>query len=123
MRMEEKATVYVVEPDDAVRDSIQLLIEAADLAARSYASAASFLRAVPFPNNGCVLIDQNLPDMTGLEVVERLRRRGVGVPAILMTFRADPAMGSAAERFGVLLLEKPFRPGRLIDLVETVLSR
>jgi two-component system response regulator FixJ len=123
MRMEEKATVYVVEPDDAVRDSIQLLIETADLAARSYASAASFLRTVPFPNNGCVLIDQNLPDMTGLEVVERLRRRGVRVPAIVMTFRADPAMGSAAERLGVLLLEKPFRSGRLIDLIETVLSR
>jgi two-component system response regulator FixJ len=120
--MEEKATVYVVEPDDAVRDSIQLLIETTDLAACPYASAASFLRTVPF-SNGCELIDQNLPDMTGLEVVERLRRRGVGVPAILMTFGADPAMGSAAERFGILLLEKPFRPQRLLDLIRTALGR
>ncbi len=121
--MEEKATVYVIEPDHAVRDSIQLLIETADLVARSYASAASFLRTVPFPNNGCVLIDQNLPDMTGLEVVELLRRRGVAVQVIVMTFGADPAMGSAAERFEVLLLEKPFRPQRLLDLIRTALGR
>jgi len=121
--MEEKATVYVVEPDDAVRDSIQLLIETAGLAARSFASAASFLRTVPFPNNGCVLIAQNLPDMTGLEVVEGLRRRGLGLPAIVMTFRADPAMGSAAKRCGVLLLEKPFRPQRLLDLIRTAVDR
>jgi len=121
--MEEKATVYVIEPDHAVRDSIQLLIETADLVARSYASAASFLRTVPFPNNGCVLIDQNLPDMTGLEVVELLRRRGVAVQVIVMTFGADPAMGSAAERLEVLLLEKPFRPQRLLDLIRTALGR
>src|SRR5437763_5016144 len=110
--MEEKATVYVIAPDDAVRDSSQLLIETADLAARSHTSAASFLRT--FPNNGCVLIDQNLPDMMGLEVVEHLRRRGVAVPIIVMTSGAEPAMSSAAERFGVLLLEKPFGSGRLI---------
>jgi two-component system response regulator FixJ len=122
-RMEEKSTVYVIEPDHAVRDSIQLLIETADFAAPSYASAASFLREVPFPNNGCVLIDQNLPDMTGLEVVERLRRRGVAVPVIVMTFGADPAMGAAAEQLGVLLLEKPFRPQRLLDLIWTALGR
>jgi two-component system response regulator FixJ len=121
--MEEKATVYVIEPDDAVRDSIQLLIETADLAARSHASAASFLRIVPFPSNGCVLIDQNLPDMTGLEVVEHLRRRGVAVPIIVMTSGAEPARGSAAERFGVLLLEKPFDPRRLIDLIQMARSR
>jgi two-component system, LuxR family, response regulator FixJ len=121
--MEEKATVYIVEPDDAVRDSIQLLIETADLAAHSHASAASFLSIVPFQNNGCVLIDQNLPDMTGLEVVEHLRRRGVAVPIIVMTSEEDPAMGSAAERFGVLLLEKPFAPRRVIDLIQMALSR
>jgi two-component system, LuxR family, response regulator FixJ len=121
--MEDKATVYVIVDDDAVRDSIKLLIETADFVAPSYASAASFLRTVPFPNSCCVLIDENLPDMTGLEVVERLRRRGVAVPAIVMTFGADPAMASAAERFGVLLLEKPFRPQRLLDLIWTGLGR
>jgi CheY-like chemotaxis protein len=122
-RMEEKATVYVIVPDDAVRDSIQTLIETADLAAHSHASAASFLRIVPFPTNGCVLINHNLPDMTGLEVVEHLRRRGVALPVIVMTPGADPAMGSAAERFGALLLEKPFVPRRLIGLIQMALSR
>jgi two-component system response regulator FixJ len=121
--MEEKATVYVIAPDDAVRDSIQLLIETADLAVRSHASAASFSRIVPFPNNGCVLIDQNLPDMTGLEVVEHLRRRGVTLPVIVMTLGADPAMGFAAERFGALLLEKPFVPRRLVDLIQSLHGR
>ena len=121
--MEEKATVYVIAPDDAVRDSIQLLIETADLAARSHASATSFLSIVPFPNSGCVLIDQNLPEMTGLEVVEHLRRRGVAVPIIVMTSGADPAMCCAAERSGVLLLEKPFGSLRLIDLIQMALSR
>jgi two-component system, LuxR family, response regulator FixJ len=121
--MEEKATVYVIVPDDAVRDSIQVLMETAGLAARSHASAVSFLRIVPVSNNGCVLIDQNLPDMTGLEVVEQLRRRGVAVPIIVMTCRADPTIGSAAERFGVLLLEKPFGSRRLIGLIQMALSR
>jgi two-component system, LuxR family, response regulator FixJ len=123
--MEEKATVYVIAPDDAVRDSIELLIETADLAVRSHASAASFMNMVPFPNNGCALIDQNLPDMTGLEVVEHLRGRGIAVPIIVMTSGADPGMRSAPERerLRVLLLEKPFGSGRLIDLIQMSLSR
>jgi two-component system, LuxR family, response regulator FixJ len=123
--MEEKATVYVIAPDDAVRDSIELLIETADLAVRSHASAASFMNMVPFPNNGCVLIDQNLPDMTGLEVVEHLRGRGIAVPIIVMTSGADPGMRSAPERerLRVLLLKKPFGSGRLINLIQMSLSR
>jgi len=121
--MEEKTTVYVIAPDDAVRDSIQLLIETADFAAHSHASAASFLHIVPFPNHGCVLIDQNLPDMTGLQLVEHLRRRGVAVPIIVMTSGADSSIGTTAERFGILLLEKPFGSGRLIDLIQMALNR
>ena len=83
--MAEKATVYIIEDDDAVRDAIHLLIETANLAARSFASAGSFLRAMPLLNNSCVLIAQNLPDMTGLVVLQDLRGRGVGAPAIIMT--------------------------------------
>ena len=121
--MADKATVYIIEDDDAVRDSIHLLIETADLVARSFASAGSFLRAMPLLNNSCVLIAQNLPDMTGLVVLQDLRGRGVGAPAIIMTIGADPAISSAAVRFGALILEKPYRPRRLIDLIRTALDR
>ena len=122
--MADKATVYVIEDDDAVRDSIHLLIESAGLTPRSYASAASFLRAVPFPSNSCCLLtDQNMPDMTGLELLQHLRGLGIAVPAIVMTAGTDCPIGSTAERFGALLLEKPFRPRLLLDLIETALGQ
>jgi FixJ family two-component response regulator len=67
---------------------------------------------------GCVIVDHHMPGMSGLEVVEALRRAGVLVPTILVTGRLDPGIAQRAAQLGVAaVLEKPFSTTRLVELI------
>ena len=77
--------VAVVDDDDAVRDSLRFLLEIAGYSVASYGSAAQFLHEAPIGELVCLVVDQHMPDQTGLQLVARLRAQGVTLPVALIT--------------------------------------
>jgi FixJ family two-component response regulator len=100
--------IGVVDDDAAIRDSLQFLFGARGIETKCYASAAEFLRNADADQLGAILIDQHMPDMTGIELVELLRSRRISTPAIMLTGGSDPLLAARAKRAGVLaVLHKP----------------
>jgi two-component system response regulator FixJ len=103
-----RETIYIVDDDEAVRDSARALLESYDLTVQDYRSARDFLAAYDGANGGCLLLDLNMPEMTGLELLELLREREVAIPVIIVTAQSDPAVLDRARRAGAFaLFEKP----------------
>jgi two-component system response regulator FixJ len=80
--------VHVIDDDDAARDALQFLLSAADFSVRTYGSAKVFLDAIPAAEAGCVITDVRMPEITGLELLRRLRTQGIGWPVIVITGQA-----------------------------------
>ena len=115
--------IFIVEDDEATRDSLCLLFECEGLACRGFASASAFLAAKPVLDGGCLVLDVNMAGMDGLALLERLRASGVTTPAIMITGQASPAVLRRATAAGaVALLEKPFDSASLVDRVNGLLA-
>jgi two-component system, LuxR family, response regulator FixJ len=118
------ATVFVVDDDAAIRDSLRLLLETERKDVLDFASGSDFLRMVEPTSSGCVILDYHMPKMNGLDLLERLRGRGISLPVILMTGLCDGTIRERAAQAGVLgVLEKPFARDALLGLVDTALGR
>src|SRR5262249_19734252 len=89
--------VYVVDDDEAVRDSTRVVLESYGMNVKTYGSAKDSLAEVEDPN-GCLLPDQHMPDMTGLEVLEVLRASRRSLPVITITARSDASLKERALR-------------------------
>lgn len=114
--------IFILDDDEAVRDSLQVLLECEGLAARAFASGREFLDAVRPQAGDCVLLDLHLPGLGGLDVLEGLRRRGEDVPVIVLTGHPSPAARSRAAAAGALaFVEKPYRADALLDLIHQAL--
>ena len=101
--------VHVIDDDDAVRDSLALLMEAAGLTAHAYGSAEDFLAEVERAEPGCVVTDVRMPDMSGLDLLHRLNDRLDRFSVIVLTGEADVPMAVEALKAGALdLIEKPY---------------
>jgi len=101
--------VHVVDDDPAVRDSLAFLFEEAGLEARIYEGPSALLEVREGLAAGCILTDVRMPDMTGLDLVRRLRAEGVNHPVVVMTGHADVPLAIEAMRLGVSdFIEKPF---------------
>ena len=111
-------TAYVIDDDEAVRHSICLVLELNGFSARPYASGEEFLRGERPNRHGCLVIDMTMQGLTGLQVIEQLRREGNSVPAILMTGDVKDRTRPLAAQLGAVIIEKPFRPGELVDRVK-----
>jgi len=117
-----KRAVCVVDDDEAVRDSMRVLLESHGMTVRDYASARAFL-AEDLPAGGCLLLDLHMPEMTGLELLEKLRADHVGIPAIIMTGRSDAGLRARAQRAGVFaFLDKPVDEDELVDSIAHAMS-
>jgi FixJ family two-component response regulator len=114
------ATIYVVDDDDAVRDSIRVLLECEGFAVVEFASCADFLRYARPDGRSCIVLDVHMPGMGGLELLDRIRRDKMIMPVIAMTGRPDPAIARAVNRVGAALLEKPFRGDELVRSIERI---
>jgi two-component system response regulator FixJ len=116
--------VYVVDDDDAVRDSLAALLASADLAVRSYASAEAFLEVFDRLPGGCVVTDVQMPGLTGLELLDRLQGRIGAFPVIVLTGQADVRMAVEALKIGASdFIEKPFESAALLAAVQRALAR
>ena len=117
-----ESMVHVIDDDEAMRDSLSYLLESTDIAVRTYESAIEFLSEIDSVPNGCVVTDVRMPEMSGLDLVRRLRERGVGLPVIVMTGHADVPLAVEAMKAGALeFLEKPFEEEVLLHAVRTAL--
>lgn len=117
------ATVHVVDDDDAVRDSLRVLLETAGFMVRTHASAAALLAARP-KSGGCVLSDVRMPEIDGLELQRRLHASGIRLPVILMTGHGDIPIAVRAMKAGAVdFLEKPFDDEQLLDALRRALEQ
>lgn len=96
----------VVDDDAAVLASIRFMLEAEGVCVQTYDCAQAVL-AADLQECGCLILDQVMPGMTGLELLAQLRQRGVDLPALLLTSSATPAVRRAAQAADVPVLEKP----------------
>lgn len=118
-------SVFIIDDDAAVRDSLLLLLRGEGIRARGFASAVDFFAALPEDATACVITDVRMPDIEGDEVVRRLSRlRGHAWPVIVITGHADVPMAVQMMKAGIVdFIEKPFDPTRLIETVRGCLSR
>jgi two-component system response regulator FixJ len=114
--------ICIVDDDQPVAESLKALLETFGFAVLSYTRGDDFLADERRRTAGCLLIDQHMPGMSGLDVVEHLQKDGVQVPAILISGRVDANTRRRAVQLGVReLLDKPFVPGKLIELIRAIL--
>ena len=116
--------VYIVDDDFAVRDSLKLVIEIADLACHTFESAEDFLQAYYPGRPGCLLLDVNMPGMNGDELQAELIRRNIHLPIIFLTAYADIPMTVRTIKAGAIdFLTKPVPSKLLIERIQTVLQQ
>ena len=111
--------VAVVDDDDAVRDSLRFLLESAGFEVSVFASANEFLSKVKPDEVGCLVLDQHMPEQTGLQLVTHLRGAGTALPIALITGSPSPDLIERAKHLGVeTVLEKPLAHEMLLNFVE-----
>lgn len=117
-----RVQICVVDDDEGVADSLKLLLETFGYDVMSYNSGADLIADDRRHAAGCLIIDQHMPNMNGLDLVDRLQKEGVRMPAILISGRLDTNTKERAARLGIAsVLEKPFAADRLVGLIRTVL--
>src|SRR5438128_1974940 len=122
--MPPQPTVFVVDDDPAVRDSLALLLRSVGLPCRAYPTAREFLAAYEPSQPGCLLLDVRMPGMGGLELQGLLAGQGITLPVVLITGHADVPMAVRAMKGGAVdFLEKPFNDQVLLDCVHRGLER
>jgi RNA polymerase sigma factor (sigma-70 family) len=120
--MKAQPTVYVVDDDEAMRESLAFLFEAADLAVETFAAAEGFLSAVRAAAPGCLVLDVRMPGMDGPALQAELARRGIGLPIIFLTAHGTiPLTVKAVQAGAVDFLTKPVDGQYLLERVQASL--
>ena len=117
-------TVYIVEDDASVRDSLGLMLGLAGLRTAFFADAEAFLAAWREDWTGCVVADLRLPGMSGIELQTEMGRRGRGLPFVIITAHGDVAAARDAFRADAVdFLEKPFDHAQLRSAIQAAFSK
>jgi len=111
--------VIVVDDDAAVRNSLRFLLEIDGFAVRTYESAQELVRGDDSSDCRCLIVDHEMPHMTGFELVAALRKEGSEVPVILISGNVTPALKTRASNLGVPVIEKAIMGDGLIELIRT----
>lgn len=121
--MADALTIFVVDDDEAVRSSLQALLEAEGFAAEIFELAGAFLSSEGPSRAGCLIADIRMPDMDGLELQEELVRRKAGLPVIVVTGHGDVPLAVRAMKAGAIdFLEKPYDEAVLLASVRRALD-
>ena len=116
--MSDPGIVYIVDDDEAVRDSISFLLDSVDISYVSFASADEFLQAQTGDEHGCLVLDIRMPGMSGLELQQKLAELNRTIPIIFITGHGDIPMAVEAMRRGAVdFIRKPFRDQELLDRI------
>ena len=111
--------IYIVDDDDAFRDSLRWLLESTGYQVAMFPSAERFLAAYRAGAGTCLLLDVRMPGLSGIELQAELNRRGVGIPIIFVTGHGDVPMAVEAVKKGAFdFIEKPFSNDRLLQMIE-----
>ena len=114
--------VHVIDDDEALRESLAFLLRAAQLEVKSYASARTFLDELPDEPLGCVITDVRMPEISGIDLLRRLKELKIGVPVIVVTGHGDVALAVEAMKIGAAdFFEKPFDDDLLLASVRSAL--
>ena len=117
--VKQSGAVWVVDDDEAMRDSLRWLLESAGYRVVSFPSAERFLAGYRPGQASCVVLDVRMPGITGLELQQELNRRGAPLPIIFITGHGDVPMAVDALKNGAFhFLEKPFPGEKLLSLIE-----
>jgi len=120
----QEQTVFIVDDDDAVRDSIKELVESVGLQAQGYDSALAFLDAFDPQRAGCLVLDMRMSGMSGLVLQERLNELEVRIPVIVITGHGDVPMAVQSLRSGAVdFIQKPYREQALLDSINAALAQ
>jgi len=116
-------TVYVVDDDPALRESLSYLLRSEGLRVKTFESAKAFLSEHERNTRGCLVVDVRMPEMSGLQLLEHLVEAGSALPVIVITGHGDVPMAVRALKFGALdFIEKPFGDQALLDRVHEALD-
>lgn len=112
-------TVFIVDDDEAIRQSIGFMLRKAGYGVSAFASGDDFLKAVTRESQGCVLLDVRMPGLDGLEVQARLNAIGIALPVIMLTGHGDVTLAVRAIKAGAIeFLEKPFERAVLLAAID-----
>ena len=118
----DQPTVFIVDDDPAVRQSLVTLLRSMDLAAEPFESAEHFLQSIDGSRPGCILLDVRMPGLGGLALLEKLKEDGISLPSIVMSAYGDVPMVVRAIKAGALnFLEKPCRDQQLWEALQEAL--
>jgi two-component system response regulator FixJ len=121
--MQTDAVVHVIDDDEAVRQSLTFLLKAAGFTVQTYESATAFLGRLP-AKPGCVITDVRMPDISGIELLHRLKQQQMNLPVIVITGHGDVPLAVEAMKSGALdFLEKPFDDEALLTSVNVALRQ
>ena len=119
-----KGNVYVVDDDEAVRDSLQWLLEGKDYRVRCFDSAETFLSRYDPREVACLLVDIRMPGISGLELQDRLIERKSSLPIVFITGHGDVPMAVTTMKKGAMdFIPKPFKEEELLSVVERMLDQ
>lgn len=121
--MEQKARVYVIDDDAAMRDSLEFLLDSSGFDVTLFESAQHFLDALPGLAFGCIVSDVRMPGIDGIELLKHMKAAGSRFPILIMTGHGDVPLAVDAMRHGAAnFIEKPFDAPLLIDAIHTALA-
>jgi two-component system, LuxR family, response regulator FixJ len=117
------ARVFIVDDDEAVRESLQALLEAKGHTVAAFATAEAFLAGYRPGQPACALVDLRMPGMDGMALLEQLRAKGARLPVVMVTGHGDIALAVRAMKAGALdFVEKPYRNEAILDIVGRALA-
>ncbi|MDO9294603.1 response regulator FixJ [Bradyrhizobium sp.] len=122
--MSNKGRVYVIDDDEAMRDSLNFLLESANFNVTLFETAQHFLDVLPGLEFGCVVSDVRMPGIDGIELLKRLKAGHSAFPILIMTGHGDVPLAVEAMKLGAVdFLEKPFEDDRLIGMIEAAIRQ
>jgi len=115
--------VYIVDDDEAVRDSLCFLLKSVGIAGNAFSSGNEFLEAYDLGWQGCILLDIRMPGVSGMEVQRQLSERNCALPIIFITGHGDIPMAVEAMHLGAFdFIQKPFHDQELLDRIQQALA-
>jgi two-component system, LuxR family, response regulator FixJ len=122
--MQREPIVYVIDDDAAVRQSLEFLLKTTGITVRGFESAKAFLNVLPEVHFGCIITDVRMPEVTGIDLLRRVKELARDIPVIVITGHGDISLAVEAMKLGAVdFLEKPFDDDLLVAAVRSALQQ